>query len=821
MQEKKHRALRRLSAIAIALQFAGAGLVPAHAQQPPPGGGAVALSQPAQPLGAALNALAARTGLLVGVDAELVRGRQAPALAGSFTPVEALHRLLAGSGLEAVPGAGGSYTLRPLPAAVPGPAAQADAATLGTLGVVQVTGQRDTVTEGSGSYTTNGMVSSATRLDLTLRETPQSISIITRDRMDDQGLAQVSDVLRQAPGLNFIQSGDAGTDSNAVYARGFAVENYQIDGIAQTGSWLTQTGDLAPYDRVEIVRGATGLLNGVGTPAATINLVRKRPTAQFQGMASLGVGRWNQVRGDVDIGGPLNDAGTVRGRIVAAVQKGNSWIDRYEGRKQIFYGIVEADLSRDTRLTAGVELQQHDNDGTARSGLPLFFSDGTLARWDRSASAAASWAYSHQRQRMVFASLDHRFGTGWKAHLSFNRAERAYDDVIGYAARGYVNRLTGAGLSLWPTQWNSQPVQNALDAYLSGPFSLFGRQHEAVFGVSTSRTTELTPGYTNWTIPHYDASIPNYYLWNGDDPPAPYNPPVSETRKATTQSGAYATVRLRPTDRLSVIGGLRVSDWKDASRRWTYATGATSTTLRTEKGVVTPYAGVVYDFADRWSAYASYTSIFKPQTRKTTTGEDLDPLEGDAYEVGVKGALLGERLNVSAAVFEIRQDNLGVALPNQFAPDGSQAYRAAQGTRTRGYEFEVAGEVRTGWQVGASFTHAVARDADGVRLNTHVPRNTLKLFTSYLIPGIGQGLTVGGGFNWQSETYTDRVGPSAVRFRQPSYATLDLMANLRINRRLSVAFALNNVFDKRYYTSTSASYYGAPRSARVTLKANF
>ncbi|PZQ64456.1 MAG: TonB-dependent siderophore receptor, partial [Variovorax paradoxus] len=152
---------------------------------------------------------------------------------------------------------------------------------------------------------------------------------------------------------------------------------------------------------------------------------------------------------------------------------------------------------------------------------------------------------------------------------------------------------------------------------------------------------------------------------------------------------------------------------------------------------------------------------------------------------------------------------------------GSQAYRAAQGTRTRGYEFEVAGEVRTGWQVGASFTHAVARDADGVRLNTNVPKNTLKLFTSYLIPGIGQGLTVGGGFNWQSEIYTDKVGPSAVRFRQPSYATLDLMASLRINRQLSVAFALNNVFDKRYYTSTSASYYGAPRNARVTLKANF
>lgn len=800
---------------AVALLFCAA-TAPIHAQAVD---APIDWQQPAQPLGGALTALAVRTGLIVGVDAAAVRGKQAPALQGRYTPHEALQRLLAGSGLQAVRDPNGSYALR---AAAPSSAPPEAAVPAGaTLGAIQVNASRDTVTEGSGSYTTDAPLTSATRLPMTLRETPQSVTVITRERMQDQGITQVADVLRQTPGLSFIQSGNAGTDANSVYARGFVVENYQVDGIPQTGSWLTQTGDLAFYDRVEVIRGATGLLNGVGTPAATINLVRKRPTQDFRASAALSAGSWNTFRGEVDIGGPLNEANTLRARIVAAAQDGDSWIDRYSERKKLFYGIVEADLTPATRLTAGVELQQHHNDGTARSGLPLYFSDGSLANFARSQSAAASWARSYQDQRQFFAALDHRFDNGWALHASFNQSRRGYDDVIGYALRGYVNRASGAGLGLWATRWNSQPLQNAADIYASGPFELFGRKHELVVGYNISRTKDSPPTYANWTIPGYDASIPNFYLWNGDWPAEPFNPRTGSSQTATNQTGAYATARLRPTDTLSVILGTRVSRWTERTRRVPFQ-GSATFGERSEKDVVTPYAGVVWDFSRQWSAYASYTDIFKPQTNKALDGDYLDPLQGKAYEIGIKGALLDERLNLGAAAFEVRQDNLAVRLDNQFAPDGSAAYRAAQGTTTRGYELEAAGELTPDWQIGAGYSHSVSRDAAGARLNTQVPKNLLKLFTSYRIAGIGNGLTVGGGLNWQSASYSRNLGPSgSATFTQGSYATLDLMARYQISRQLSLAVALNNVFDKRYHTSTTTSFYGAPRNLTVTLRGTY
>ena len=812
----------RLSHLTLAIGLLAA---PAWAQQAPAAVVAdapVAWSQPAQPLGSALTALAVRTGLLVGVDADAVRDKQAPALEGQYTPQQALVRLLDGSGLEAVRGAAGGYSLRRAAPAADSATLKADtAAAGGSLAEVVVTGGRDTVTEGTGSYSTDAPLTSATRLEMTLRETPQSVTVITRERMNDQGISQVADVLRQAPGLSFIQNGNAGTDSNSVYSRGFVVENYQIDGIPQTSSWLTQTGDLAPYDRIEVIRGATGLLNGVGTPAATINLVRKRPTRAFQASASLSAGSWNRYRGEVDIGGPLNADGSVRGRIVAAASDGDSWIDRYHEKKKLFYGIVEADITSATRLTAGVELQQHDNDATARGGLPLYFSDGSLANLPRSASAAASWAHSYQEQRQFFAALDHRFDSGWAVHASFNQSRREYDDYIGYAARGYVNRLTGAGLGLWPNRWNSAPVQNAADLYASGPFELFGRKHEFVIGHSTSRTKDTPPSYTNWTIPGYNPAIPNYFLWNGDAPGLPYNPQTGNNETVTRQSGTYATARLRPTDSLSVILGARTSDWSEKRRSLPFRGNATFTN-RSEKDVVTPYAGLVWDFSKNWSAYASYTDIFKPQTNKTLTGEYLDPLTGTSYEVGVKGAFFGDRLNLSAAAFEIKQDNLAVALPNQFAPDGSAAYRAAQGTVTRGYELDAAGTVMPGWEIGTGFSHSVPRDSAGARLNAQVPKNLFKFFSSYRIAGIGNGLTIGGGVNWQSATYTSRLGPtSSATFTQPAYATVDLMARYSISRQLDLSVALNNVFDKHYYTSTSSSFYGAPRNLTVTLRGTY
>ena len=759
----------------------------------------------AGPLGRTLSTFSAQAGIALSFDPALTDGLLSPALSGTYSARDALNRLLAGSGLELVQRTDGTYTLNKATAATATPRESS------TLPEVQVTAVQSATTEGTGSYTT-GSASTATRLNLSIRETPQSVSVITRQRMDDQGLSQLSDVVTQTPGLVIAQTGNGGSDSSPIYSRGFVVENYQVDGVGQVFSGynsLFQTNDMAIYDRVEVVRGATGLMNGVGAPSATINLMRKRPTAQFQASAKVEAGSWNYYRAEADLSAPLNEAGSLRGRVVAAYQENDSYIDRLHEKKEILYGIVEADLSPATLATFGVSLQNHDATGHSRGARPAYFSDGSRAIWARSDSAAAEWAYSKRHNQSIFASIEHQFDNEWVAKATLSQGKSNYDELLGYATGGNPDRVSGAGTILYASRWVGNPTQNSLDLYASGPFNLLGRKHDLVIGATVARTKVDAPTYGNWTL----LSIPNIYTWDGNTPLNPNKPIQGNYTDEENISSAYSTVRFRPTDALSLILGSRITSWERMQ--------SSVKDARYENGKVTPYAGLVYDFNKNWSGYASYTDIFKPQNNKTASGDYIDPLLGKSYEIGAKAEFFDKRLNLGMAMYKIEQDNLAVSIPNVFAPDGSQAYRAVSGTSTRGFEAELSGELARNWQGSIGFSRGITVDRNKARLNTNIPQNTFKVFTTYRLAGFGDGLTVGGGVRWQSEIYSVNQGPAQARFTQAAYSVVDLMARYEISRQLTLTANLYNAFDKSYYTSTGNSYYGAPRNVRVGLDMRF
>lgn len=762
----------------------------------------------------ALNRFARTAGVMIAFTPDQVRNLRSAGVSGQHSVPSALATLLEGTGLRARAGAEG-YVLEAAPAT--GGDVELKAVT------VSAAAERTAVTEGSGSYTT-GATAVATRLDLSVRETPQSVSVITRQRMDDQGLTQLADVVKQTAGLSLNQTGDLGSDSSAIYARGFAVENYQVDGVGSiysNYSSIFQTNDMAIYDRVEVVRGATGLMNGMGAPGATINLVRKRPTAAFQAAAKLEAGSWDYYRSEVDVSSSLNDAGTMRGRLVAAFQENDSYIERLHERKKVLYGIVEADLSPVTLLTVGFSAQHHDAEGHARSGRPLFYSDGTRVKWSRSTSAAAEWATSERHNVAVFGALEHRFDNDWLLKATLSHAVSDYDEVIGYAAGGTPNKVTGAGMNLWAGRWAGQPTQNSFDVSASGPFTLFGRQHDLVVGVSSVHTEDDTKSYGLWSFSGWLSAIPNIWTWDGSSPAEPVNPATGDFKVVERMNSGYVTARFKPLDPLSIIVGTRVTSWNNTVTRVPYSTGIASKTKRSESDQLTPYAGVVYDFDTHWSAYASYTNIFKPQSNRDANGDFLDPQVGDSYELGVKGAFFDDRLNVAAAVYEVSQDNLAVSIPGVFAPDGNQAYRAVSGTKTRGFELELAGELSRDWEATVAFARNRSEDRNGDLLNTNIPQNTFKLFTTYRIAGIGNGLTVGGGLRWQNRSWSNNMGPAKVRFEQGDYTVVDLMASYPITRKARATLNLYNALDEKYYTSTSSSYYGAPRNLRIGLDVRF
>ncbi|MFW1814698.1 TonB-dependent siderophore receptor [Acinetobacter guillouiae] len=674
-------------------------------------------------------------------------------------------------------------------------------------------------TEGSGLYTAKATTAS-TGLALSLKETPQSVSVMTQQRMQDQNLTQLTDVANQVAGLTVSQSGNVGSDTSPIYSRGKSVDSYLLDGVKllSTYSSIFQSQDTALFDRIEVVRGATGLMTGAGSASASINMVRKKPLQDFKASISTDLSSWDSYRFDGDISTPLNQSGTLRGRAVVAYQNSDSYIDRFNEERKVAYAVVDTDLSDKTQASLGLSYQQIYITGQARGGLPAFYSDGTRTNWSRSDSAAPSWSYSDRTTTSLFADVNHQFNDNWKLKASLARIITDSDELVGYASGGTPNKQTGSGVSIYSTHWAYKPIQDLFNVSLNGSFDLLNQTHDVIFGSTLTRSENSQPYFTNWWIDGWSGNIDNIYKWDGNTPERPNNPAVGWTKENNTSSSFYTAARFKLSDDLALLLGSRLENWKLKKEDNSYEKNTITITNRKEENKLIPYIGVVYDLNQNWSAYASYTNIFSPQDLKTRAGDYIDPLEGNSTELGIKGAFFDNQLNLSAAIYENKEDNFAVAIPEQpdgshLAPDGSQAYIAESGTKSRGIELEATGKLSDTWQISSSFARNLSRDRNGKLLNSNIPSNTAKLYTTYKLPYLNEAITVGGGIRWQSE-----IQSADQKFTQSEYSVVDLMARYKINNKLTANLNINNLFDKKYYLTTGNSYYGAPINFRVGLK---
>lgn len=683
-----------------------------------------------------------------------------------------------------------------------------------------VKGHMDTATtEGTGLYTT-GETAAATRMPLSMKETPQAMTVITRQHMDDQQLNSVQDVLENTTGVAPYQSD---SERTSFYSRGFLINNVQYDGIPTVvGDIVSGSGigsiDTAFYDRVEVVRGGSGLLTGTGNPSAAVNLVRKRPTRDFSAAASLGAGSWDTYRSMGDISVPLTEDGHIRARLVGTYQDGHSYLDNYKPERKSFYGIIEADLTPDTTASLGYEYQDITPKGATWGGLPLWFSDGTQAEYPRSKTYAQDWSRWDNTLKTAFAEIEHRFDNDWKLRAIANQYRTESDAQLAGLV-GSPDRATGLGFfpfGAYPVALASEARsrQNTFDVMASGPFELFGRQHDLVVGAMSSRRT----GNQEDIAPFYAALTPvNVY----DLTPALPRPdfeamPWIPTRTQVKQSGFYSAARFSLATPLKLIVGGRLSNYEIDDN-------ANGSALHYKKsGEFTPYAGLIYDINKTYSAYVSYTGIFNPQTDyRDSNGNVLAPSKGKTKEIGLKGAYMDGRLNASVALFETNLDNAAQIVAGTYTPAGGQAYKGADGTKSRGIELDLQGELARGWNIYAGVSHFTAHDGDDVRLNSQLPRTTAQFFTTYQLPGDWSKLTLGAGTKWQSRFYqAPNSGTSSLGGEQGSYAQVSLMGRYSITKRTNVAVNVNNAFDKKYALQKGdfdTVGYGAPRNVMVTL----
>ncbi len=744
---------------------------------------------PASPLATTLNRISREAGIALTADAATLENRNAAAVRGRMRAEQALERALAGSGLELVSTGPGSYTLRP---AAPSP----DAAMLSAVTVSAAIG---TATERTGSYVARS-TSTATRLDLSQRETPQSVSVVTRAMMDDFSLTNVNDMLASVTGVNveLVES-----DRTYFSIRGFEVSNFLVDGIGLPFATGDQLGDIdtAPYDRVEVLRGANGLLASTGNPAGTVNFVRKRPTRELQASAAVTLGSWQNRRIDGDVSSALDADGRWRGRLIVAAQEKNSHLDRYSLDKKLFSAIIEHDLGTDTLLTVGHSQQHNRPKGTLWGALPLEYSDGTPTHYARSASSAAKWAYWNSDDTQTFAELNHRLNDRWQTKATLLRRSLESDGELFYVY-GAPDRDTGTGLFSWPSKYGHIERQWTVDVNLTGTVALGGHEHELVFGVSRSKSD-------NWLHSRDDDThlpLTESEVLAGSFPRPAFDVGLSgHADFVNRRDSVYAAGRFSLTTDLKLLAGANLSRVTSSGVQY----DAVHDYRRTR---TTPYFGIVYDIDHHHTAYASYAEIFNPQHQITQSGSVLEPIEGRNLEVGLKGEWLDQRLNGSLALFRTEQKN--TAEYDGFS-DGRSYYRGVDAT-TRGFEIDVAGRIGSLWDLSAGYTQFSLKDDDRRDARTHVPRKTLRLNAVARVPGVS-GLRLGATVKWQSDIH--RTETETITSRQDAYALLDLMASYDISQTLNITAKINNVTDRKYLSSLfwSQSFYGAPRNASVTL----
>lgn len=676
-------------------------------------------------------------------------------------------------------------------------------------GVVTTANVDPLTTEGTGAYSTGGETT-ATRLPLTLRETPESITVVTRAKMNDFGLDSASAVLANTTG---VQVQHVETSRTYYSARGFDITNFLVDGVGMPFTHGAQWGDLdtAVYDHIEVLRGANGLLSFTGNPSATINFVRKRPTKYFQGIASLSLGSWDTRRLMLDLSGPLNDSGSLRGRVVALDQKGDSYLDRYSLDKQVFYGTIAADLGDATTLSAGFTYQKNEPTGTLWGALPLYYSDGTPTDFDRSTSTATDWAYWNSKDQRAFLELDHRFANGWNLKLSLNH--RRFDNTSDlFYVFGTPDADTGLGLTSYPSHYFGVFKQDFADLSISGPFTLGGREHQIVAGINWARNRNR-----GTSIDAPGRPLPPLSEWHGDYPKPDFTIDGGNAVFNIHRKSAYATVRWSLADPLSLITGVSVTQ--------IHARGDSyGVPYRFDTTHSTPFAGLVYDFSTHLSAYASYAKIFNPQTQVDIDNHVLGPITGSSLEAGIKGAWYDGRLNGSLSIFRVKQDNF--AEQAGFNPATAQTYYRGANATSKGFELDLSGRLTERLQISAGYTHMQIDDEDGAAARTYVPRQSFNLATRWNVPGT-DGLALGAIWRWQSDIWRDQgvldTQGREIISRQDSYGLLGLMASYAFSPSWKATLNINNVTDEKYINSLywAQGYYGAPRHYRLNIRWTF
>lgn len=656
--------------------------------------------------------------------------------------------------------------------------------------------------EQSGGYTVQA-ATVGTKTPAKLRDIPQSISVYTSDYIRDRQFVNLDDLAKYSTGLRTLTN-DSGRSS--IYARGYEYDEFNIDGLPAPMASINGTlPSLSPFDRVEVMRGPSGLFNSTSEMGGIVNMVRKRPTHEFQGSLTGRYGSWDTQYLEADLSGPLDEQGRVRGRTVISRADTNGEVDYNTNTSESFYGALDIDLSDATVMSFGLIHQTKDI--LPHNGYPAAI-DGSLQDFSRSTYLGADWGDFDSRSTDAVAELTHRFDNGGYGRVAVRGSRRATDYLYAFTARNVNSGAT----SLAYTARDLEQDTLAVDANYSQPFELLGQVSEFVIGSDFKRyETEYANARGNLGA----IDVARYQPGQTSKPNIAFGTPTETDER---EAGLYAKLTFRPIQRLALIGGARVSSFEGEN--------SSATQDVRESGYVTPYGGLVFDLDDQHSLYASYSQVFKPQSEAGADGRIIDPREGEQYELGIKGSYYGGDLNARVTAFQLTDENRAATATDSNGALINGVYEATGKSRIRGGELEVSGYLTPDWEVLAGYTYMKTENmaGDDNALFALMPRHQASLWTKYTLPGgTLRGLGIGAGVTSLSGFHVERAG--SPRLSAPGYAVVDAKLSYPITDKLTGTLDVNNLLDRKYYSRVGSigtyNFYGPSRSFSVGARYEF
>ncbi len=734
---------------------------------------------PACPVGTALNRFAAQSGILISGAGELGEGRRSPGLQGRYDVDEGLQRLLAGTGLAAERGNNGSYRL-----------VASSQFELPTLNV-----EADRVRE-SAWGPVEGYVATrsatATKTDTPILETPRSISVVTSEQINDRKAISVEEAVAYSSGVSV---GGSGLDPrfDQIRIRGYAATSNAdyLDGMRQPNSgWLSYfASDPFALERIEILKGPSSVLYGQISPGGMVNRVSKRPSEKAVEQVELQYGNNDHVQGQFDVGGALNESGSVLYRLVGVVRNADTDIEQVTNDVALLAPSLSWKLDERTDLTV---LAQYQDRETAGSPRPYQAGDVLTEFW----SGDEDFDKLDQQQALLGYEFEHRFNDAIRFH-----------NTLRYGMTDTTNQYTSAsstgnGSVLDRTAWGVYENMDSVttDTRLVSEFDTGVLEHSLLAGIDYSYL-DFDVEYAMGAAPSIDKRNPDYRQ-NISRP----DTVLTDQHGTSHRTGVYLNDQIS-MGRWRLSAGLR-RDWVESETM----NNLTQEKSKSESHQTTGQLGVLYLFDSGLAPYISYAQSFLPQSGTGADGKNFEPTEGEQVELGIKYQPPGSRTMLTASVYNLVQDNTLTSLPGT-------AFSVQKGEETsKGIEIELTTEVIDGLEATASYSFNDAKvtesnDGDEGNTPTLVPRHLASLWMDYtVVSGSLRGLGVSGGVRYVGSSYANSVNTE----KNEGYTEIGIGANYQFSGSLEgVELGLNvkNLTDERNIVCDAVyCYRGAGRA---------